>query len=126
MIEAAIKKALERITGMKVYPLLLPADQLEGVTYQRISDPEISTGMVRTGLVEGRFQITLYAVNDYTKLVQLDSAIWNEWKQIQHGMIEDYPVQYVQRSGIQEGKETLTNGSTLYDRKRDFILTFKE
>ena len=38
MIELAIKGALERITGMNAYPLLLPDTVQEGVTYQRISD----------------------------------------------------------------------------------------
>lgn len=126
MIESAIRTALMRITGLKVYPLLLPASQQEGVTYQRISDPLVNTGLVRTSLVQARFQISLYLVNDYTRLVELEKAIWNEWKEIIHGEIDGYPVQYVRREGIHEDQETLTGGSILYSRKRDFILTFSE
>ncbi len=126
MIELAIKTALERITGLSVYPLLLPVNELEGVTYQRISDPAVATGMVRTSLVEARFQITLYLLNDYTRLVQLEKAIWAEWQNIQHGEIDGYSVQYVRRGSIREDKEPQTGGSTLYSRQRDFILTFSE
>lgn len=41
MIELALKTALERLTGLDVYPLLLPDELQEGVTYQCISDPEL-------------------------------------------------------------------------------------
>lgn len=126
MIESAIRTALMRITGLKVYPLLLPANQQEGVTFQRISDPLVNTGLVRTSLVQARFQISLYLVNDYTRLIELEKAIWNEWKDICQGNIDGYPVQYVRRGSIYEDKESLTSGSTLYSRKRDFILTFSE
>ena len=34
MIELALKTALERLTGLDVYPLLLPDELQEGVTYQ--------------------------------------------------------------------------------------------
>ena len=64
MIEQAIKTSLERLSGMAVYPLLLPDSELSGITFQRISDPEIETGMVRTGLIAGRFQISIYKVDD--------------------------------------------------------------
>jgi hypothetical protein len=92
MIEQAIKTSLERMSGMAVYPLLLPDSEQSGITFQRISDPEIETGMVRTGLIAGRFQISMYKVDDYTSLVQLDKAIWSLWKSIVHGELEGYPV----------------------------------
>lgn len=74
MIEQAIKISLERLSGMTVYPLLLPDSEQNGITFQRISDPEVETGMVRTGLIAGRFQISMYKVDDYTGLVKLDKA----------------------------------------------------
>jgi hypothetical protein len=80
MIELAIKNALERITGMNAYPLLLPDSEQEGVTYQRISDPEMYAGTLRTGLISARFQVTIYRIDDYTSLLQLDKKIWSEWK----------------------------------------------
>ncbi|KON62732.1 hypothetical protein KOEU_37800 [Komagataeibacter europaeus] len=126
MIELAIKKSVERITGMKLYPLLLPADVYNGGTYLRVSDPEIMAGMVRTGLTAGRFQITLYTENDFTKLVKQDKAIWAEWRHVVHGEIEGYPVQYVRRDSISHGKETLNSGNILYSLARDYILTFAE
>lgn len=126
MIELAIKSDLERISGMKVYPLLLPKDIYTGITYLRVSDSEIETGLVRTGVIAGRFQITLYSEVDLTKIVKLDKAIWAEWKQVIHGDIQGYPVQYVRRGGISFGKETLPNGNTIYSLSRDFILTFSE
>lgn len=96
------------------------------MTFQRISDPEIETGMVRTGLIAGRFQITMYKVGDYTGLVQLDKAIWSAWKGIIHGAIEGYPVQYVQRGNILQDKTTLTSNRVQYRIVRDFILYFYE
>lgn len=38
MIELALKTALERLTGLNVYPLLLPDELQEGITNQCISD----------------------------------------------------------------------------------------
>lgn len=126
MIEQAIKSALERLSGMPVYPLLLPGSEQNGVTFQRISDPEIETGMVRTALIAGRFQISMYKVDEYTELLQLDKLIWKEWKKISHGNIEGYPVQYVQRGNILQEKTTLTNNRIQYRLVRDFILYFNE
>ncbi|KTI37817.1 hypothetical protein, partial [Enterobacter hormaechei] len=109
MIEQAIKISLERLSGMTVYPLLLPDSEQNGITFQRISDPEVETGMVRTGLIAGRFQISMYKVDDYTGLVKLDKAIWSQWKSIVHGELEGYPVQYIQRGNILQDKTTLTS-----------------
>lgn len=126
MIEQAIKISLERLTGIAVYPLLLPDSEQSGITFQRISDPEIETGMVRTGLIAGRFQISLYKVDDYTGLVKLDKAIWSHWKGIIHGELEGYPVQYIQRGNILQDKTTLTSNKVQYRLTRDFVLYFYE
>ncbi|MFW5407740.1 hypothetical protein B7L51_003805 [Pectobacterium brasiliense] len=126
MIESAIREDLIRITGLKVFPLLLPQGVYSGITYQRISDPEVDTGLLRTSLIAGRFQITIYIESDYTQLVKLDAEIWKKWREIQHGLIADYPVQYVRRASLSEGKETLTGGTVLYSRTRDYIITFAE
>ena len=75
MIELALKTALERLTGLDVYPLLLPDELQEGITYQCISDPELYAGLLRTGLIAGRFQIAIHLLNDYTRLLQLDKKI---------------------------------------------------
>lgn len=126
MIEQAIKSALELLSGMPVYPLLLPDSEQDGVTFQRISDPEIETGMVRTALIAGRFQISMYKVDGYTELLQLDKFIWNEWKKISHGNIEGYPVQYVQRGNILQETITLPNNRVQYRLVRDYIIYFYE
>lgn len=126
MIEQAIKISLERLSGMTVYPLLLPDSELNGITFQRISDPEVETGMVRTGLIAGRFQISMYKVDDYTGLVKLDKAIWSQWKSIVHGELEGYPVQYIQRGNILQDKTTLTSNQVQYRLTRDFVLYFYE
>ncbi|HBS6042379.1 TPA: hypothetical protein MAL38_003683 [Klebsiella aerogenes] len=126
MIELAIKNELERITGMNAYPLLLPDTVLEGVTFQRISDPEMYSGTLRTGIVSARIQVNLYRVDDYTSLLQLDKKIWSEWKSIVHGQLDSIPVQYVERGGIQQDKTTLTNRSIQYRLIRDFIIHYVE
>ncbi|EPL6862538.1 TPA: hypothetical protein ACOEP1_000907 [Enterobacter kobei] len=126
MIEQAIKISLERLSGMTVYPLLLPDSEQNGITFQRISDPEVETGMVRTGLIAGRFQISMYKVDDYTGLVKLDKVIWSQWKSIVHGELEGYPVQYIQRGNILQDKTTLTSNQVQYRLTRDFVLYFYE
>ena len=88
MIELAIKGALERITGMNAYPLLLPDTVQEGATFQRISDPEMVSGMLRTGIVSARIQVNLYRLDDYTSLLQLDKKIWTELKSVVHGQLD--------------------------------------
>lgn len=126
MIELAIKTSLERITGMAVYPLLLPPDVMTGITYQRISDPAIETGLVRTRLVEGRFQVTFYVVDQFTQLVTMDRDVWAVWQGIVHSPLEGYDVQFIERAGLQDGQEILNNGSIVYSRRRDYLITFSE
>jgi len=126
MIENAILKALGGLSGLPVYPLLLPDPVQQGITFQRISDPEVGGGLVRTGLIAGRFQISIYKVNDYTAVVELDRAIWEAWRDIRHGKIADYPVQYVERGGIVQDCTTLPSNSVQYRLVRDYIIYFYE
>ena len=126
MIELAIKPALERITGLDAYPLLLPDTVQEGATFQRISDPQVGEGLARTGLAAVRMQICLYLADDYTRLLQLDAAIWSEWRAIVQGELEGQRVQYITRGGIQQDKTTLTGGRIQYRLVRDFTLTVAE
>lgn len=126
MIEQAIKTSLERITGLEVYPLLLPDAEQEGATFQRISDPAVGNGLTRTGLTAVRMQLSLYMIDDYTRLLGLDSAIWREWQTIVQGELDGHPVQYISRGGIQQSKTTLTNGRVQYRLVRDFTLTVPE
>ncbi|ELM3737214.1 hypothetical protein RYR42_002715 [Edwardsiella piscicida] len=126
MIELAIKASLERITGMDAYPLLLPPDVMTGITYQRISDPAVETGLARTRLVEGRFQVTFYVVDMFTRLVTVDRDVWSVWQGIVHSHLEGYDVQFIERAGLQDGQEILNNGSIVYSRRRDYLITFSE
>lgn len=126
MIELAIKSALERLTELDVYPLLLPATKQQGVTFQRISDSAVGTGLSPTGLSDVRMQVNIYLVNDYTRTLQLDQAIWAEFRGIVHGELEGQPVQLIQRGNIQQDSATLSNGSIQYRLVRDFILTVAE
>lgn len=126
MIELAIKTALTRITNLKSYPLLLPDTVQEGATFQRISDPAVGNGLVRTGLVDVRMQINLYLIDNYTRLLEMDKALWDEFKTLIHGVLEGYPVQYVDRGGIQQDETRLIGGRIQYRLTRDFIFTVSE
>ena len=126
MIELAVKTALERITGLEVYPLLLPATKQEGVTFQRISDAEVGSGLSRTGLSDVRIQVSIYLVSNYTGLLYHDQAVWDEWRGVVHGELEGQHVQLIQRGGIQQDKTTLSNGSIQYRLVRDFVFTVAE
>jgi hypothetical protein len=126
MIEQALKAALERLTGLDAYPLLLPDQLQEGITYQCISDPEMYAGLLRTGLIAGRFQIAIHLLNDYTRLIQLDKKISAEWTAIVHGQLEGFPVQYVVWGGIQQSKSVLTSGNIQYRFVRDFTFYYRD
>ncbi|PHM68134.1 hypothetical protein [Xenorhabdus kozodoii] len=126
MIEPELKADLERITGLNAYPLNLPSDKLEGVIYQRISDPKIATGLAKTSLVQARFQITIQIPNDYIKALKLGKKILAEWENITHGHIGNYPVQAVQRGNFMQNREEQTEGRVIYRVMRDFIITYAE
>lgn len=111
MIELAIKGALERITGMNAYPLLLPDTVQEGATFQRISDPEMVSGMLRTGIVSARIQVNLYRLDDYTSLLQLDKKIWTELKSVVHGQLAGSALLYFH----QQAKEARQSAIDLKD-----------
>ncbi len=126
MIESDIKSSLSAITAMPVFPLLLPKDAQEGITFQCISDPRYSAGMVTTHLIVARFQIVIHVLNDYEKALLLDKAIRDAWEPIVHGYIGNYPVQTVQRGGFQQGREELTKNTVRWSVMRDFIITYPE
>jgi hypothetical protein len=126
MIESGIYKSLQSLSELEVYPLLIPDTEQQGITYQRISDPEIESGLVRTSLVAGRFQISFVKVSDYSGLLALDAQLWQMWKGIRYGDIGGYPVQYVERGSLQQDKFTLPNNAVQYRLTRDFIIYFSE
>lgn len=126
MIEQALKPALEKLTGLDVYPLLLPKTQQQGVTFQRISDPSVGTGLSPTGLSDVRMQLSFYLINDYTRLLQFDKAVWDAWKSVIHDEIEGQRVQLVRRGSIRQGQQELPNGNIQYSLIRDFIFTVAE
>ena len=126
MIETGIYNALKSLSTLPVYPLLIPDSAQEGITYQRISDPEMEIGMVRTGLVAARFQISFIKVSDYSGLMALDAQLWKAWREIRHGEIGGYPVQYVERGSLQQSKATLINNAAQYRITRDFTFYFYE
>lgn len=126
MIEYEIKAALEALTSLPAYPLLLPDPEQEGVTYQKITDPKFDTGLASTALVQGRFQVSLYVIDDYARLIELDKAICTTWEGIQHGHIGRWPVQTVTRGTMLQGAATLTNNSTQYRLVRDYVICYPE
>ncbi|MEX0445343.1 hypothetical protein [Xenorhabdus sp. SGI246] len=126
MIELELKADLERLTGLPVYPLILPSTVLEGVTYQRISDPRLIVGLVASPLIEARFQISIMVLNDYTQALRLEAKIRSAWEAVQHGLLGRYPVQTVSRGMLQQEVEELTENRKRYRITRDFIITYTE
>ncbi|EQB98532.1 hypothetical protein LGZ99_20395 [Photorhabdus temperata] len=126
MIEPDLKADLERLTGLPAYPLVLPSSVMEGVTYQRISDPKFNTGLAATRLVEARFQVAFIVLNDYAKALKLDETVRLAWEPIKHSYIGHYPVQAVSRGTLHQGSEELTENQKRYRITRDFIITYAE
>ncbi|MDC9623669.1 hypothetical protein PSI22_19015 [Xenorhabdus sp. XENO-7] len=121
-----MKADLERLTGLPVYPLILPSTVMEGITYQRISDPRFNTGLAATRLTEARFQIGIITLNDYSKAAKIEQKIRFAWESVQHGHIGRYPVQTVTRGTLHQGAEELTKNQKRYRITRDFIITYAE
>ncbi|MFS1582884.1 MAG: hypothetical protein ACL7AY_08755 [Candidatus Arsenophonus phytopathogenicus] len=111
---------------MDAFPLQLPVINLEGVIYQRISDPKIMTGLAKTRLVQARFQITVQLMDDYLKALSLSDKIRDEWENIEHGYLGDYPVQHVERDNFWQDMTEQTANRKIYRIGRDFILTYAE
>jgi hypothetical protein len=126
MIEDELHTSLEGLTRLPVYPLVLPDPGLEGVTYQKISDLKLNTGLVDTSLVQSRFQVVLYVIDDYPRLIALDRAVLNAWEGVQHGHIGRWPVQAVTRSTILQGATTLADKRVQYRMARDYLITHSE
>lgn len=126
MIESDIFASLTAITNLPVFPLVLPNSAKEGITYQRISDPRYSSGLVSTKLVQARFQIGIHMLNSYELALQLDKAICDDWCSITHGYLHLHPVQTVQRGGLQQLREELTKNEVRWSIMRDFIITYPE
>ena len=126
MIEYEIKASLEALTSLPAYPLLLLDPEQEGMTYQKVSNPKVDTGLASTALIQGRFQVTLYVIDDYARLIELDKAICTAWESIQHGHIGRWPVQTVTRGTMQQGATTLTNNSVQYRLMRDYVICYPE
>ncbi|WP_338114368.1 MULTISPECIES: hypothetical protein [Xenorhabdus] len=104
----------------------MPSTVLEGVTYQRISDPRLTVGLVDSLLIEARFQISIMVLNDYTQALRLEAKIRSAWEAVQHGLLGRYPVQTVSRGMLQQEAEELTENRKRYRITRDFIITYTE
>ncbi len=126
MIETDIKADLERLTGLSAYPVGLPSDKLEGITYHRISDPKMMTGLANTSLIQSRFQITFQIPNDYAKALMLEKTVLKAWEAIAHGYIGKHPVQTVQRGNFMQYREEQTDKRVIWRVMRDFIITYPE
>ncbi len=125
MIELAIKGALERITGMNAYPLLLP-DTVQKGDIPAYFGCAGRGWPARTGISSVRIQVAIYLIDNYSRLLMLDKQLWSEWKAIVQSRLEDCPVSYVTRGSIQQDKITLTSGRIQYRLVRDFIFTTPE
>lgn len=126
MIETDIEASLKEITQLPVYPLKLPSSHLDGVIYQRVSDPKIFTGLAKTKLVQARFQVVVQLIDDYKKALLLIDKIREKWESIEHGYLDKYPVQTIERGNFWQDMEEQTDNRKIYRVGRDFILTYAE
>lgn len=113
-----LKSEVETLLGVNVYPLIGPQTESEFVTLQLISDPHLVVGTIRTKLVAARYQISFIS-SLYRRTEEMDKQLWAAWEVIQHGHIDGYPVQYVERQGVRESFDPDDGGK--YRRARDYI-----
>lgn len=126
MIEDEIQRSLTALTHLAVHPLILPDPKQEGVTYQKISDLKVNTGLVDSSLVQSRFQVVLYVIDDYSRLIALDKAVLNAWEGGRHGHIGEWPVQAVTRSTLLQSATPLADNRVQYRMARDYLITHSE
>ncbi|ROU13688.1 hypothetical protein EB837_12230 [Kluyvera ascorbata] len=113
-----LKSEIESLLGVNVYPLIGPQTESEFITLQLISDPLITSGTLRTSLAAVRFQISFIS-SLYSRVEEMDKALWHVWEPIRHGYIGGYPIQYVAREGVRESFDNDDGGK--YRRARDYI-----
>ena len=117
MIEQAIRTSLSNITKMSVHPLALPSEAREGVTFQRISDPTLGE-VDDSGIVAIRMQIAFILLDDYSRLLTLDRAVWRAWRPITHGTLEGQPVQRIERAGLHQDFQNIAVGKVSHRQYR--------
>lgn len=113
-----LKSEIESLLGVNVYPLIGPQTESEFITLQLISDPLITSGTLRTSLAAARYQISFIS-SLYSRVEEMDKALWQAWEPIRHGYIGGYPIQYVAREGVRESFDNDDGGK--YRRARDYI-----
>jgi hypothetical protein len=118
-----LKAEIELLLNVKVYPLIGPQTESEFITLQLISDPPLESGTIRTKLVAGRWQIS-FVSSLYSRTEEMDKLLWQTWEGLTHGHVGNYPVQYVQRAGVNESFDADDGGK--YRRSRDYIFYYPE
>lgn len=118
-----LKIAVEQLLNVKVFPLIGPQTEKEFVTIQLVSDPNIESGSIRTSLIAARYQLSFISPF-YKRIEEMDKILWSDWKDLRHGHISAYPVQYIARGGLSESYTTEDGG--VYRRARDFIFYYPE
>lgn len=113
-----LKSEIENLLGINVYPLIGPQTEADFVTLQLVSDPNIESGTIRTRLVAARFQLSFIS-SAYRNNEERDNRLWTLWRDITHGSVGGYPVQYVERGGLSESFDADDGGK--YRRARDYI-----
>lgn len=113
-----LKSEIESLLGVNVYPLIGLQTESEFITLQLISDPLITSGTLRTSLAAVRYQISFIS-SLYSRVEEMDKALWHAWEPIRHGYIGGYPIQYVSREGVRESFDNDDGGK--YRRARDYI-----
>lgn len=113
-----LKSEIESLLGINAYPLIGPQTESEFVTLQLVSNPNIESGTIRTHLIVARYQISFIS-SLYRRNEEMDKTLWTHWRNIAHGYIGGYPVQYVERAGMSESFDADDGGK--YRRARDFI-----
>lgn len=80
----AIEQALTTLLDVKVYQLLGTQHDDDFVTVQQISDRPVDGGLVRTGLVIGRYQLS-FVSRRFERVLAMDKKVWAAWRTVTHG-----------------------------------------
>ncbi|WP_345995436.1 hypothetical protein [Sodalis praecaptivus] len=116
----AIEQALSSLLGVKVYQLLGTQHDDDFVTVQQISDRPVEGGLVSTGLVIGRYQLS-FVSRRFERVLAMDNQVWAAWRTVVHGDIGGCPVQYIERSRLYDSLE-----GKWYRRVRDYLIYHPE
>ncbi len=123
-IVAEMRKSIETLTGVKVAPQghgFIPGES-EYIRITLVSELPFDTGLVRQSLVSGKYQVDFIS-RDFDRTLEMERAVWREWREVKHTYVGNYPVQYIDKGRVYQDFAEDEEGG-LYRQMSEFTLYY--